>query len=112
MRAVFESLPGDGYLVLVSGMFHLNLTDISYWSPLMSWLGLTGPIDAERAHNIINAHSLAFFDRHLKGLPTTLLDSPAEQYPEVLFETRRTQFTVSKCISTTFSPILETAKCK
>jgi pimeloyl-ACP methyl ester carboxylesterase len=86
MRAVFESLPRDGYLVLVRGMFHLNLTDIPYWSPLTSLLGLTGPIDAQRAHSIINAYSLAFFDRHLKGRPATLLDGPAEQYPEVLVQ--------------------------
>jgi predicted dienelactone hydrolase len=89
MRAVFESLPGDGYFVRVRGMFHLNLTDLPYWSPLTSWLGITGPIDAQRAHSIINTYSLAFFDRHLKGRPAELLDRQAEQYPEVLFETRR-----------------------
>jgi hypothetical protein len=33
--------------------------------------------------------SLAFFDRHLKGLPAGLLDDPAEHYPEVRLETRR-----------------------
>jgi dienelactone hydrolase len=89
MRAVFESLSGDGYLVLVPGMFHLNMNDTPYYSPLTSLLGLTGPIDPKRAHTIIKAYSLAFFDRHLKGRPAALLDGPAEQYPEVLFETRR-----------------------
>jgi predicted dienelactone hydrolase len=89
MREVFASLPGDGYLVLVPGMFHLNLTDLPYLSPLTSWLGMTGPIDAQRAHNIINAYSLAFFDRYLKGQPEELLDGPAEQYPDVLFERRQ-----------------------
>jgi predicted dienelactone hydrolase len=89
MRAVFESLPGDGYFVRVPGMFHLNLTDISCWSPLLPRLGITGPINAQRAHDIINAYSLAFFDRHLKGRTAALLDGPTEQYPEVLFETCR-----------------------
>jgi len=89
MRTVFESLPGDGYFVRVPGMFHVNLTDIPYWSPLFSRLGVTGPIDGQRTHSIINAYSLAFFDRRLKGGPAALLDGPAEQYPEVLFETRR-----------------------
>ena len=89
MRATFESLRGDGYFVQVSGMFHLNLTDIPYWSPLLSWLGVTGPIDGRRAHDIINAYSLAFFDRHLKDRPQRLLDGPASQYPEVLIETRQ-----------------------
>ena len=112
MRAVFQSLPGGGYLVLVRGMFHLNLTDIPYWSPLTSRLGLTGPINGQQAHNIINAYSLAFFDHELKGQPALLLNGPAKQYPEVHFETRRSEFTASMCMSTAVSPIPETAKCK
>lgn len=89
MRATFENLRGDGYFVQIPGMFHVNLTDIPYWSPLLPWLGITGPIDGQRAHAIINAYSLAFFDRHLKGQSGVLLNGPTEQYPEVLFETRR-----------------------
>lgn len=89
MRAVYESLPGDGYLVLVPGMFHANFTDAPLFSPLASLAGLSGPFDAQRAHSIINAYSLAFFDRHLKGRPAALLDRLAKHYPEVLFETRR-----------------------
>jgi hypothetical protein len=89
MRAVFENRRGHGYFVQVPGMFHVNLTDVPYWSPLLSWLGVTGPIDAQRAHDIINAYSLAFFDRYLKGQSAALLDGPPAHYPEVLFETRR-----------------------
>jgi predicted dienelactone hydrolase len=89
MRAVFESLRGDGYFVRVDGMFHLDLTDAPCWSPLTARLRLTGPIGGKRAHCIINAYSLAFFDRHLKGHSAALLDGPAEQYPEVLFERRQ-----------------------
>ncbi len=89
MRAVFESLPGEGYLVLVPGMFHLDFTDAPLMAPLGSLVGLFGPIDAQRAHSIVNAYSLAFFDRHLKGRPAALLDGLAKHYLEVLFETRR-----------------------
>jgi predicted dienelactone hydrolase len=89
MRAVFESLPGDGYFVRIPGIFHLNLTDIQYWSPLLPRLGITGPIDGQRAHAIIMACSRAFFDRHLKGSPAAQLDGLAKQYPEMLLETRR-----------------------
>jgi predicted dienelactone hydrolase len=92
-RAVYESLPGDGYFVRVPGMFHINYSDIPSWSPLLPLLGVAGTIDVQRAHNIINAYSLAFFDRHLEGRPAELLDGPAEQYPEVLFETRRPRST-------------------
>ncbi|WP_213455474.1 alpha/beta hydrolase family protein [Rhizomonospora bruguierae] len=89
MRATYESLPGDGYFVQVPGMFHVNFTDYPVVSPLLPSLGITGPIDGSRGHDIINAYSRAFFDRELKGQPAALLDGPANQYPEVLFETRR-----------------------
>ena len=91
MRSVYASLHGDGYLVLVPNMFHQNLSDFPYFvaSPLNAWVGL-GPIDARRAHTIINAYSLAFFDRYLRGTTAEpLLDAPAPQYPDVLVELRR-----------------------
>jgi len=87
MRATFTSLSAQGYFVQVRGMFHINLTDLPLVSPLLPRLGVSGPIDMRRAHDIVNAYSLAFFDRHLRSRPTVLLDGPAEQYPEVLFET-------------------------
>ena len=89
MRAVFEGLPGDGYYVQVPGMFHLNLTDTPLLSPLASSLGLSGPIGSQRAHDIVNAYSVAFFDRYLQARPAALLDGPAGQFPDVLFERRR-----------------------
>jgi len=89
MRMVYKELPGDGYYIEIPTMFHVNFTDLPNWSPVTSQLGLTGPINGQRAHDIINAYSLAFFDKHLRGQPSTLLDRPAAQYPEVLFETRQ-----------------------
>lgn len=89
MRAVYEGLPGAGYFMRVPGMFHANFTDIASWTPLAAQLGLSGPIGEHRAHEIVNAYSLAFFDRHLLGRPARILDGPASQYPEVLFEARR-----------------------
>ncbi len=89
MRAAYQGLSGDGYFVRVPGMFHSNFTDIARWTPLSPLLGLSGPIDERRAHGIVNAYSLAFFDRHLVGRPAPLLEGTAKQYPEVLFESRR-----------------------
>jgi hypothetical protein len=89
MRAVFESLPGDGYFVQVPGIFHINFTDVPSWTPLARLLGVSGPIGVRRAHTIINAYAVAFFDRHLRGLTAPLLDRPSDRYPEVLIETRR-----------------------
>lgn len=90
MRAVYASSPGDGYLVLVPGMFHQNLSDFPYLvlSPIDRWLGLDGPIDARRVHRIENSYSLAFFDRYLKGAPAPLLDGPSPRFPDVRFMRR------------------------
>jgi predicted dienelactone hydrolase len=88
MRAVYKSLPGDGYYIEIPGMFHVNFTDLPYWSPVMSQLSLTGPINGQRGFDIVNAYSLAFFDKELKGQPSPLLNEPSKQYPEVHFETR------------------------
>jgi pimeloyl-ACP methyl ester carboxylesterase len=89
MRAVYEQLAGEGYFVRVPGMFHLDMTDAALFTPLVSWPGLSGPIGADRAHEIINAYSVAFFDRELRSQPAALLDDPSERFPEVQFESRR-----------------------
>ncbi len=88
MQEVYDSLPGDGYHVEISGMFHENFTDLGYWSPVMPQLGQTGPINAQRGYDIVNAYSVAFFDKELKGQPSPLLNGPSKEYPEVNFEMR------------------------
>ena len=88
MRAVYEGLAGAGYFVRVRGMFHSNFTDIASWTPIAEWLGVGGPINAQRAHDIVNAYSLAFFDRHLIDPQGDLFDRSAKLYPEAVFESR------------------------
>lgn len=90
MRAVFDRLPADGYFVEIRGAFHIDFTDLSLLSPLAPWLGISGPIGAARAHRIINAFILAFFDHELKGAPAPLIDGPAQPDPEVLLMRRAT----------------------
>ncbi len=88
MRAAYDSLTGAGYFVRVPGMFQSNFADMAIWTPLSPSLGLSGPIGARRGHEIINAYSLAFFDRHLLSRPASLLAEPAQRYPDVLVESR------------------------
>jgi hypothetical protein len=88
MRAVYETLPAAGYFVVVHGMFHQDFSDAPLLSPLTSLLGLTGPIERQRAHDILTAYSLAFFDSMLKGRQTSLLDASSPCYPEVEVEAR------------------------
>jgi predicted dienelactone hydrolase len=69
MQAAYaKAKPGGSYYVSISGMFHLNFTDTPYWSPFASQLGLTGPIGGQRGFDIVNAHSLAFFDSSLEDV--------------------------------------------
>ena len=89
MRIVYEHLPGDGYYVQIPEMFHLDMTDAPLLSARVAWPGLAGPIGADRAHRIINAYSLAFFDRELRHEPAPLLDGPPQEFPEVTLESRR-----------------------
>ena len=89
MRAVFESLPEYGYFVQVPGAFHSNFMDLPLWFPIASRLGVTGPIDGERVHGIINAYTLGFFNRHLKGQVATGFDELRAKYPEVHVESRQ-----------------------
>lgn len=88
MRATFDKARAAAYFVQVSGLFHVNLTDVPYWSPLLRRFGVIGPIDGQRAHDIVNAYSSAFFDRHLKRRPQTLLDRLSTPLPDVHIETR------------------------
>lgn len=82
MTEVYERLPSDGYYVEVPGLFHVDFTDAPAWSPVTPRLGLNGTIQAHRAHDIINAYSLAFFDKHLAGRSPSLLDGPSSRFPE------------------------------
>lgn len=89
MRAVYNQLPGDGYFVQVPRMFHIDYTDLDLLSPLSQAFGLGGPIGSQRGHEIVNAYSLAFFEKHLKGKSEGLLKGSSASYPEVIFETRK-----------------------
>jgi len=89
MRAVFATLPADGYMVLVPGMFHADIADAPLYSPLMAALGISGRIGPRRITTIIRAYSSGFFDRHLRGRDVALLDGPADEFPEARLEIHR-----------------------
>ncbi|GCE29248.1 carboxylic ester hydrolase [Dictyobacter alpinus] len=89
-HAVYASLPGDGYFVQVPGMFHIDFTDLDLLAPLLPIPGIvSGPIGSQRAHEIVNVYSLAFFDKYLKSKPEVLLAGASATYPEVIFAKRR-----------------------
>lgn len=62
-----------GYQLVVRGSDHGNFSDLTLFSRVIS---LTGPkpLDPYRVFQIVNAFTLAFFDRHVRDRPAPLLD--------------------------------------
>ncbi|MGE0442951.1 MAG: alpha/beta hydrolase family protein [Gemmatimonadales bacterium] len=72
-----------GYLVTVPQTTHLGLTDLTLMGPLLRFTGVTGRLAPDRRETIMSRYLLAFFDTHLRGQPSTLLDGRSEEFPEV-----------------------------
>lgn len=87
-RGVYLAARGPAYLATVRGAAHHNFSDLSLISPISSALGFMGPIDGSQMVRIMNAYTLAFFDRHLRDLPGSLLNGLSAEFPEVLIESR------------------------
>lgn len=77
-----QSRPGSPVAVL-EGAVHYDFTQIPTLSPLAGPLGLKGQMDGSRNEAILRAYVSAFFDQTLKNLPSPLASRPAEEYPEV-----------------------------
>ncbi len=87
MRAAYMNSSYESYFVEMPTMFHVNFTDAPNFSPIMAQLGLIGPIDPQRGFDIVNAYSVAFFDKVLQGKPAAVLAGQA--FPEAHLESRR-----------------------
>ena len=74
---------GDWYDVSISGTNHGSFSDLVLFLP-----GSSPGIEPARGHEIINALTVAFFDRYLKGAEAPLLDDPGAAFPEVDAERR------------------------
>ncbi len=71
--------------VSIEGTQHYDFTSLPMLSPLTATMGLKGPIDGELVLEIINAETVAFFDRYLLGDKTVSLEGISQGYPEVDF---------------------------
>ncbi|MEO8448610.1 MAG: hypothetical protein ABI647_02395 [Gemmatimonadota bacterium] len=79
-RVLKEKSTNDWYTIEIAKTTHGNFSDLTLFYP-------AGPdqIDPRRAHEIINAYTLAFFDRYLRGTSSDLLKEPSAAFPEVTF---------------------------
>jgi predicted dienelactone hydrolase len=86
----FERAEGAAYLLWVRGTRHLNFSDFSLYGrgSLIRLMGTIGEIDGRRCLKIQNDYVREFFDKHLKGVDSGLLDGPSAAYPEVEISVR------------------------
>ena len=82
---IFNRAEGTCYGLFVNGTRHYNFADVNIWTPALRSFGLLGSIDGYRMLDILNSYVLAFFNEHLNGITSPLLDGPSLDYPEVLF---------------------------
>jgi hypothetical protein len=78
------------YAITIAKTAHSNYADLSLAGGFQKLTGQLGKIDGNRCIRIINDYILNFFDKHLKGSNSSLLDGPSPDYPEVDFKSRNT----------------------
>lgn len=85
-----NQVKSQAYRVFIKGSRHQNYTDagLELGAPIGHMVGYVGTIDGQRMELILNSYLVAFFDKHLKGIPSPLLDGPNPAYPEVDFQSR------------------------
>ena len=82
----YERARRDAYLITVKGARHLNFSDLSLFPPeSYRKAGLVGAIDGGEMERIMNAYTLAFFDKYLLGKDSPLLKGSPASFPEVEF---------------------------
>ena len=72
----------QAWLINIEGIFHVQFTDVPFGSPLLDRL-LSGPLDDSRAHQVVNACTVEFFDQTLRGRRSALLTGDTTGLAEV-----------------------------
>jgi hypothetical protein len=81
---LIEHSKGPWYQVTIGKTNHGHFSDFLLFLPANK-----AQLDPQRAHEIIVAYTLAFFDKHLLGKDTDLLKGPSANYPEVTFRKKQ-----------------------
>ena len=74
--------------ITIEGTRHYDFSSLPMLSPLTITLGLKGPINGDLVLEIINAETVGFFDRYLRGDQSISLQGISQGYPEVQFEVK------------------------
>ncbi|MGA2099226.1 MAG: hypothetical protein ABSH39_23315 [Candidatus Acidiferrum sp.] len=79
-QSLLEHSTNDWYEITIAKTQHGNFSDFILAMPQNP-----EELDARRAHAIVVAYTLAFFNRYLRGQDSDLLKAPWANYPEVTF---------------------------
>ncbi len=80
----WAQLTGWKRSVEVAGTVHSSFTDVGLFADQFG-VDIGAIPTAERTQAITRAYVNAFFDQHLCGKPSSLLDAPSSHYPEMAF---------------------------
>ncbi|KAH7312581.1 platelet-activating factor acetylhydrolase [Stachybotrys elegans] len=80
-REFMEFQTGWWLYVTVTGVMHLDWSDLTWWKKYGG--RALGTIDSQRMVDLTNTYITAFFDRHLKGVPSDVLEGQTGAWPEV-----------------------------
>ena len=75
-RSLLDHSTGDRYEVTLANTQHGHFSDLLLANPP------PGQLEPRRAHEIIVAYTLAFFDKYLNGRDSSLLTASSSPYPE------------------------------
>jgi len=84
----YKRAENSAYQMKIRGARHASFRDPALWGGIFQSLADGANIDGRSMTRIVNAYTLAFFDKHLNGMEVPLLDGPSADYPEVVFRSR------------------------
>ncbi len=85
---LYQSVNAPAFHLKLMGVLHADFGDYPLLTPLSSPLMYErGTLNGQRTVHVEDAYLLAFFDKYLKDQPSSLLNGPSPDYPEVHFET-------------------------
>jgi hypothetical protein len=79
-QSLLEHSTGDWYDVTIAKTQHGSFSDFMLAIPQNPQ-----ELDARRAHAIVIAYTLSFYNKYLRGQEGELLKGPSANYPEVTF---------------------------
>ena len=83
----YKRAESDAYQMKIRGARHASFGDPCLWGPLINWVSEEkSAIDCERMITIQNVYALAFYEKYLKDMESSLLDGPSVEFPEVVFK--------------------------